>query len=248
MKSTVTLKHSMSCLDDLEVQVDIDPERLEVILELEHFDSCLVAHCVTQLLPERGVRAYWDDSKKRGETWLTPGSTYQLFVLFGGRRHKAQVVRLVGGEATVWLENPREDFARRYKATAAAALQWLHEQGVSAIVTGDTGSEAFWPESTVEVHIDDRKTPVDAKRLSAHIESMATAPVHVHAASDLVDGNFERLLRGAHLRWDSVRGAVVRQGRTRNRSLLDMAGMLVRPPGSPTVPIEKLGFPKHDEK
>lgn len=91
MKTSVTLKHTLSCLPDLEIQVDIDPERLEVTLTCEHFDSSLVACCVTRVLPEEfGVRAFREDAAARGEIGRTPASIYRLFVVFAGRRHLAQ--------------------------------------------------------------------------------------------------------------------------------------------------------------
>ncbi len=107
MKTPLALKHAMSCLPDVELQVDIDPERLEATLTCEHFDSSLVAYCVTQVMPEKlGVRAFRDDAAARGEMGLTPASSYRLFVVFGGRRHFAQVVRLTTGGVAVWLQAP----------------------------------------------------------------------------------------------------------------------------------------------
>lgn len=107
MKTSVTLKHTLSCLPDLELQVDIDPERLEVTLTCEHFDSSLVACYVMRILPaELGVCAFREDAAARGEIGRTPASVYRLFVVFAGRRHLAQVVRLINGGVTVWLQAP----------------------------------------------------------------------------------------------------------------------------------------------
>src|SRR5688500_4170867 len=127
------IKHSMSCLPDSDIRADVDVERHLVTLRVRHFDSQHVADFVTRVLPEQGVVAFRDDATAHGPDGLTPPSPFQLALFLGGRRHVAQVVRLVSGKTTVWLEDPSVDRDRQLKAAAARALQLLHDAGWMAI-------------------------------------------------------------------------------------------------------------------
>jgi hypothetical protein len=92
------LKHQMSCLRDLLVEVVVDHEKRVATLRANHFDSGLVAWHVRDLLPEEhGVVAWRDDQVKTGtELWLTPQAPYDQ-VRTGGHP-----LRLRGREAHRW--------------------------------------------------------------------------------------------------------------------------------------------------
>lgn len=105
MKTKLYLKHSMSCLAGLGMEVDIDSDRREVSLLMSTFDSALVATAVTRILPdEHGVVAYIDDPQ-RDEAWRTMPAPYELSIHLAGAAYRAQVVKLFDGtESAVTLE------------------------------------------------------------------------------------------------------------------------------------------------
>lgn len=95
MKTKLYLKHSMSCLGDLGMEVDVDDARREVSLTMLSFDSNLVATAVTRILPEEhGVVAFRDDADK-DDAWLTRPAPYGLLILVAGTAYRAQVVKLL---------------------------------------------------------------------------------------------------------------------------------------------------------
>jgi hypothetical protein len=97
LKTKTYLKHSMPCLSDRAIDVDIDHERHVVRLTMDIFDSSLVATAVTHvLLTEHQVVAYRDDNEKNDTNWLTKSVAYELLVEIGGMTCRAQVVRLIG--------------------------------------------------------------------------------------------------------------------------------------------------------
>jgi hypothetical protein len=100
------LKHSLSCLSDQRIQVDVDRDRREVRLTMDTFDSALVADVVTRILPaEHQVEAYRDDAQKNDATWLTRCADFALRIDIGGIPCRAQVVKLMGrSDVAVTLE------------------------------------------------------------------------------------------------------------------------------------------------
>lgn len=110
------LKHWMSCLPDSEIDAEVDAGRRLVTLRLDDFDNQLVASFVTRVLPEQGLVAFRDDAAVERVGQLTPPAPFQLAIFLGGREHAAQVVRLAGGQVTVWLENPSKGHERTLKA------------------------------------------------------------------------------------------------------------------------------------
>ncbi|MFG6488240.1 hypothetical protein ACG04R_16255 [Roseateles sp. BYS78W] len=110
MKAKLFLKHTMSCLHDQAIEVDIDETRREVRLAMAAFDSSLVARLVTDILPtDHGLVAYRDDNEKHGtEVWLTKPATYALSIDLAGLVYRADVVKLfrqagAGGMVAVTL-------------------------------------------------------------------------------------------------------------------------------------------------
>jgi hypothetical protein len=107
----VYFKHTMSCLRDQAMQLEVDHERRIVRLEVSTFDSELIADCVINWLPKQaeteGVIAYGDDDQK-DELWLTKPARYRLVMVFAGLELEAQVVKLVFGGVAVTLEPPKE--------------------------------------------------------------------------------------------------------------------------------------------
>ncbi len=93
-KSRIYVKHTMSCLSDQAMEVEINREHHKVVLSMDAFDSTLVSAVVLHELQEAGVIAYRDDNEKATEAWLTPAAAYRLFIVLGGVRYRAQVVRL----------------------------------------------------------------------------------------------------------------------------------------------------------
>lgn len=95
MKTNLYLKHSMSCLADLGMEVDVDNARREVSLSMSRFDSALIATAVTRILAdEHGVVAYRDDADK-DDAWLTRPAPYGLLIHIAGTAYRAQVVKLL---------------------------------------------------------------------------------------------------------------------------------------------------------
>ncbi len=99
----VYVKHSMSCLLDQAMTLEIDHERQMVHLSVSVFDSALLGRFVVETLPERfGVVAHEDDLQK-DMRWLTERAPYGLRVGFDEREFNARVVRLVDGTIAVTL-------------------------------------------------------------------------------------------------------------------------------------------------
>lgn len=99
----VYVKHSMSCLMDQAMTLEIDHERRVVHLSARVFDSALVARLVVETLPDRfSVVAFQDDLEKDAQ-WLTERAPYGLHVRFAGREFGARVVRLVDRSVAVTL-------------------------------------------------------------------------------------------------------------------------------------------------
>jgi hypothetical protein len=63
-----TLKHSMSCLPDSEILADVDAGAPPGHAAGAPLDSQHVADFVTRLLPEQGVVAFRDDSRRTVRT------------------------------------------------------------------------------------------------------------------------------------------------------------------------------------
>jgi CspA family cold shock protein len=205
------LKHWMSCLPDSVIDAEIDVDRRRVTLQLDHFDSQLIATFVTSTLLEEGVVAFRDDAAVKGVGQLIPPAPFQLGIFFGGFEHAAQVVRLVDGQVTVWLEKPSEVRKRRLKAAASRALQLLHEAGWQAIVIDDVANDTITPDSKAEVRIDDRERTISGdefRRLRDLIEAETSYDAFVERASSFVAGAFEDMLRMPHLVWDAERRSV----------------------------------------
>jgi hypothetical protein len=96
MKTTLYLKHWMSCLPDQSIDLDIDHEAREVRLSMDAFDSALVIDVVTRILPaEYQVLAYRDDAQK-DTAWRTEAGPYRLRIDIASVRYRAQIVRLSG--------------------------------------------------------------------------------------------------------------------------------------------------------
>lgn len=206
------LKHSMSCLPDCEIDAEIDADRCLVTLRLDHFDSQLVATFVTRVLPEQGVVAFRDDSAVERVGQFTPPAPYQLAVFIGDSEHAAHVVRLAGGQVTVWLENSFESHKRRLKAAAALALQLLHQAGWQAIAIGDVASGTVTWDSLAEVRFDDRQRKMSKEafeKLWDRLQAETRNAVFVEPASSYEEGTFEQMLKGPHLAWDPASGSVV---------------------------------------
>jgi hypothetical protein len=86
------VKHTGSCLPDVGFEVEIDEQRKRVVVKTEAFDSALVAHLITVILPtDAGVVAFRDDSIG----WVKPPAPYSLELQFGGQRFEASVVKLL---------------------------------------------------------------------------------------------------------------------------------------------------------
>ena len=103
MNFKMYLKHSMSCLKDLGMEVLVDQERRQVMLTMRSFDSSLVAEAVIGILPERhGIVAFRDDGAK-SESWLTPIAPFDLVIQLAGVSYSGQVVRLIDGRIAVTL-------------------------------------------------------------------------------------------------------------------------------------------------
>ena len=99
----VYVKHSMSCLMDQAMTLEIDHERRVVHLSVRVFDSALVARLVVETLPDRfSVVAFQDDLQKDAQ-WITDRAPYGLRVEFAGRKFDARVVRLVDRTVAVTL-------------------------------------------------------------------------------------------------------------------------------------------------
>jgi hypothetical protein len=106
----VYLKHSMSCLSDQAMQLEVDHEQRVVRLAVKTFDSSLVATLVVRDLPGlvgADVVAYRDDARKN-DAWLTQPARYRLVIVLAGLEFEAQVVKLVFGGVAVTLEPLRE--------------------------------------------------------------------------------------------------------------------------------------------
>jgi hypothetical protein len=102
------MKHTLSCLADLEIEIVIDRQQREVTLRVDTFDSELIADCVCRILPlQHGVVAYCDDNVKN-DLWQTRRATYSLFVELAGILHHSQVVQLMSiSRVAVTLRPPR---------------------------------------------------------------------------------------------------------------------------------------------
>jgi hypothetical protein len=104
MKDRLYIKHSMSCLRDLGMEVDIDQDLREVRLTMPTFDSALVSTAVTSILPEKhGVVAFRDDGAK-DEAWLTRPAPYSLYVRLADVTYRSQVVKLFDSRIAITLE------------------------------------------------------------------------------------------------------------------------------------------------
>jgi hypothetical protein len=96
MKTTLYLKHWMSCLPDQSIDLDIDHEAREVRLSMDAFDSALVIDVVMRILPaEHQVLAYRDDARKDA-AWRTEAAPYRVRIDIASVRYRAQVVHLSG--------------------------------------------------------------------------------------------------------------------------------------------------------
>ena len=138
--STVSLhllmKHSMSTLPDLAVQVEIDrPGRL-VTFGADSIDSALLLDLIFYILPkEHEVVAFTDYS-----TGLTPPAPpFGLRIRFDGRYLRAHASKLITGSFELRLEGAAVERMRMALESAPRVLEALHDAGYRAIVHGSVG-------------------------------------------------------------------------------------------------------------
>jgi len=95
------MKHTGSCLPDQIVDVEIDAGARVVTMLMFAFDSALVAALTVDTLhADHGIQVFRDDSIGM----VTPPAPYKLVVNISGHVFRAQVVKLMTGTTTVFLE------------------------------------------------------------------------------------------------------------------------------------------------
>ena len=88
-------------MPDQIVDVEIDTGARVVTMRMNSFDSALVAALATDtLLNDHGVQVVQDDSLGM----VTPPAPYKLIINIGGHLFNSQVIKLMSGTTTVFLE------------------------------------------------------------------------------------------------------------------------------------------------
>jgi hypothetical protein len=209
----IYLKRQLSCLGDQAYDILIDREAREVTIKTRDIDSALIETLVCRELPtEHDLVAYRDDNDKLdlGGMWLTKPAPFKLFIEFGGRVHRAEIVKLFdGGKVSVFLENPERERKRRIVAAAPAILRTLHERGLDAIAylgTGENGADALEILVLLDAPTEDRVGGYTGlQRVIDGIDEVRTRRVHVEVVLAMMIRPEAADLRlgQPHLRWSA---------------------------------------------
>lgn len=91
MTEKILCKHFGSCAQDLPLSFSIDVEKSLVEIQVEHFDSFLITHLITRVLPERGVGRAWRDDETG---WTPPSSEWQIHICLAGVLYRLGLTKL----------------------------------------------------------------------------------------------------------------------------------------------------------